>query len=256
MSEAVIPAPRTAAWGSALITLIRWNLAPLAMMLPLVIVLQSLLAGGMIVGFGFLIPGIDDATALFLATGTPTVLLLMVGLVIVPQGVSTARSDGSFGYMRALPVPRPLMLVADLVVWLAVALPGIFIAMGVAMWRFGVTFAIDWPKLIVAALLVTVMATSVGYALAVTFPPMVALTLTQVLIFFVMLFSPINFPASQLPGWYQAVHQVLPFEPGAKLIRAGLASTTFDAGWAEFAVLAAWTLLGVLVSLRALTARR
>ena len=209
--------------------LLRWNLAQLGPMLGLVVVVQAGLAAGIVVGFGLLVPGIDTATERFLSTGAPTVLLLTVGLVMVPQGVAQSRANGTFTYLRSMPVPRPLLLASDLTVWSLVALPAIPVTMLVARLRYGLTFAIDWPVLAAGTLLVTLMATSVGYAAAVTLRPMLAQVLSQVLIFFVMLFSPVTFPASQLPAWYQRVHEVLPVQAGADLVRAGLASYEFTA---------------------------
>ena len=236
-------------------TLIRWTLNQVGPVMPLIIVLQAILSAGMIIGFGFLIPDINPASALFLSTGAPTVLLLLIGVVVVPQGVATARLNGSYQYMRTLPVARPLVLLADMSVWVLVALPSIVVAALVAWWYHGIEFSIDWPLIIIAGILVAVMGTSVGYALAVTFPPMVAQILTQVLIFFVMMFSPINYPASQLPEWFQRVHDFLPFEAGATLIRAGLASDAFTWEARDLIVLAIWTLAGLIISLRALMRR-
>src|SRR5699024_2974067 len=103
--------------------------------------------------------------------------------------------------------------------------------------------------------LVALMATAVGYAIAVSMKPMLAQLLTQVLVFFVLLFSPITFPASQLPQWFQTVHQVLPVQAGADLLRAGLASQDFTASGTDLAVLGAWTLAGIAITLRALVRR-
>ncbi|WP_199849797.1 ABC transporter permease [Blastococcus sp. Marseille-P5729] len=253
-SSGAHPMLRSAPWRSYA-TLLRWNLAQVGPMLPLVIVVQSLIAAGIIVGFGFLIPGIEPETALFLATGAPTVLLLTVGLVMVPQAVATARTNGTFEYLRSLPVARGLLLVADLTVWVLVALPSVAVAVLVARLRFDLAFSFDWPLLVAAAVLVTLMATAVGYAIAVSLPPMLAQLLTQVLIFFVMLFSPITFPESQLPTWFQALHDVLPARPGADLIRAGLASDAYAATGQDLLVLALWTVAGLVITLRALTRR-
>ncbi|EPH03501.1 hypothetical protein HMPREF1531_01564 [Propionibacterium sp. oral taxon 192 str. F0372] len=76
--------------------MLRWNLLSLGPMLPLVIVVQSLMAAGIIIGFGLIIPHIDSqpAIALFMVTGTPTVLLMTVGFVMVPQTVAQARTNG------------------------------------------------------------------------------------------------------------------------------------------------------------------
>lgn len=254
-ATALRPAPVQVSPWATYRTLLRWQVAAIGPLLPLVVVIQALLAAGIIIGFGFLIPDIDPGTALFLSTGAPTVLLLTVGLVIVPQGVSRARTDGTFNYMRSLPIARPLLLAAEMTVWLLIALPSVAVGVLVARLRYDLTFAIDWPVLVAAALLVTLTATAVGYAIAVSLQPLLAQLLTQVLVFFVLLFSPITFPATQLPAWFQSVHDVLPARPGADLLRAGLASETFEASGRDLLVLGVWCVLGVAVTLRALVRR-
>jgi ABC-2 type transport system permease protein len=250
----IVPA-RAGLWNSYL-TLLRWQLAQIGgTVLPLVVIVQALLAAGIIIGFGFLIPDIATETARFLSTGAPTVLLMTVGLVIVPQGVARARADGTFAYLRALPLPRPLLLLADLTVWLLLALPSVAVAVFVAQFRYGLTFAFDWPLLLAASVLVAVTATAVGYAIAVSLPPLLAQLCTQVLVFFVLLFSPITFPASQLPAWFQSLHDVLPVRPAADLLRAGLASGTYTASWRDLGVLVVWCGFGLLISVRALVRR-
>lgn len=250
-----LPAPSAAGALTTYVTLLRWTLSQIGAMLPLIIVVQALLAAGIIIGFGFLIPDIDAGTALFLSTGAPTVLLLTLGFVMVPQGVSRARTDGTFHYMRSMPVWRPLLLAADLTVWLIVALPSVAVAVLVALWRYDIRLSFDWPVLISATVLVTLTATAVGYAIAVTLPPMLAQLVTQVLVFFVLLFSPITFPLEQLPQWFQAFHDWLPARPGADLVRAGLASDAFTATGRDLVVLAAWCVGGLAISLRALVRR-
>lgn len=236
-------------------TMLRWQLAAVGGMLPLIVVVQALLAAGIIIGFGFLIRDMDPATALFLSTGAPTILLMTIGLVMVPQGVSRARLDGTFTYLRALPVARPLLLLADLTVWMVISLPSIAVAMLVAQLRYDISLSIDWPLLMAAALLIALTATCVGYAIAVTLPPVLAQLLTQVLVFFVMLFSPITFPASQLPAWFRTLHDVLPIRPAADLLRAGLAAEVYPASLRDLAVLVVWCIVGLAITLRALVRR-
>ncbi|MFD1859703.1 ABC transporter permease [Aeromicrobium camelliae] len=226
-----------------------------AAMLPFVVAVQALLAAGIIIGFGFLIPGIDTAAAQFLSTGAPTVLLMIAGLVMVPMGVAQARSSGTFTYLRAQPVPRPLLLVADLTVWLAVAVPSVAVAVIVAQLRYGFRYDIDWPLLVLAALLTALTAAAVGYAIAVVLPPLLTQIVTQVLVFFVMLFSPVTFPAGRLPEWYQSIHDWLPFRPAADLIRAGLLPQTHGASDRDLVVLLLWCALGLVVSVRAIVRR-
>ena len=248
-----IPAP--AGLGITYLTLMRWTLAQTGPLLPFVVVVEAIMAAGIIVGFGFLIPDIDTHSAQFLSTGAATVLLVIVGLVIIPMGVSQARASGTFAYLRSLPVPRPLLLAADLTVWLAVALPSVAVAVVVAQLRYDFSYAFDWPLLIAAAALTSLAAAALGYALAVVLPPLLTQITTQVLVFFVMLFSPVTFPASQLPGWFETVHDWLPFRPAADLIRAGLLSDSYAVSWRDLAILVAWFVVGLVFSVRAIVRR-
>jgi ABC-2 type transport system permease protein len=253
-----VSADRGAAAGpaTAFRMLVRWQLASLGTtMLPVIVVVQALLAVGIVVGFGLLIPSMDPATALFLSTGAPTVLLMTVGLVIVPQAVATARANGSFAYLRSLPVARPLLLASDLTVWAAVALPGIVGAIAAARWHYDLTFRFDWVLLAAASVLIVVTATAVGFAIAVALPQALAMVLSQVLVFFVLLFSPITYPASQLPTWFQTVHDHLPMQAAADAMRAGLASGAYTVQGRDLLVLALWCAAGIAISLRALTRR-
>jgi len=240
---------------SSLLAMMRWSLASIGAMLPLIVVVQAALAAGIVIGFGFLIPDITPESALFLSSGAPTILLLTVGLVIVPQGVARARASGALDYQRALPVSRPLLLLVDLVVWSLIALPGLVIGLLVAWLRYDLSFSFDWPLLVLVPMLVTTMATAVGFAIAVTLPAMLAQLVSQVLVFFVLLFSPITFPASQLPEWFQTVHRFLPIQPAAELLRAGIASADFTAQGRDLVVLSLWTAVGLLISTRALVRR-
>lgn len=248
-------APKASVWAS-FSALMRWQLLQVGTVLPLIVVVQSMLAAGIVIGFGFIIPDITEATALYLSTGAPAMLLLTIGLVLVPQAVSRMRTDGTFEFMRSLPVPRPLMLSVELTVWSAIALPGVAIGMLVAQLRYDLTLSLNWLLVIVASVLVTVMATAIGYAIAVSLQPMLAQLSSQVLVFFVMLFSPIAFPASQLPQWFQILHEYLPIQAGADLLRAGLASNVYDASWRDVVVLFTWCVAGVAITLRALMRRK
>lgn len=251
-----VTTPRSAGALTAYFTLLRWQLAQLGPMVPLIALIQVLLAGGIVVGFGFLLNESDTASITFLSTGTPTVLLLTLGLVIVPQGVAAARANGTLTYLRAQPVPRPVLFLADLTLWVLIALPSVVVAALAAWWRFGVEFSLDWALLITGVLLVTVMATAVGYAIAVTLPAMLAQVVSQVMVFFVLMFSPVNFPVERLPDWYARVHELLPVMPAGDVIRAGLVSDTYSVDAQALLVLAAWTVAGIGLTLLALTRRK
>ena len=89
------------------------------------------------------------------------------------------------------------------------------------------------------------MAITVGYGMALAIPnPMVTNVVTNALMFVVLLFSPIVYPASQLPAWLARVHYFLPFYNMAVVIRAGLTSGIVAHVAVSFVVLAAWAAAG------------
>ncbi len=133
-----------------------------------------------------------------------------MGLVAVPQVVAQAKTEGTLEYMRTLPVPRVVYLLADLTVRLAIVLPGVVFASSSP--PSGSTCPRVEPALVPALVLVVLTATAVGYALAAVLPPLIANLLSQVLVVFVLMFSPLNFPADRLPDWLAAIHAVLPIQ--------------------------------------------
>jgi ABC-2 type transport system permease protein len=234
--------------------LVRWNALRLKEFLPLAIVVQGLFALGIVVGYPLLFPQIDELTILYLATGAPAITLITMGLVAVPQMVASARTEGSYEYMRALPVPRYLHLFADLTVWAVIVLPGVVFAILLGAWWFSLD--LDVSVLVVPALaLTTLTAASVGYALASVLPPMIANLITQVLVVFTLMFSPLNFPAERLPDWLASIHAVLPIQAMGQVIRGTIAPSTFPLEAGAFALLGAWAIGSFLVALRVMERR-
>jgi len=234
--------------------LVRWNALRLKEFLPLAIVVQGLFALGIVVGYPLLFPQIDELTILYLATGAPAITLITMGLVAVPQMVASARTEGSYEYMRALPVPRYLHLFADLTVWAVIVLPGVVFAILLGAWWFSLD--LDVSVLVVPALaLTTLTAASVGYALASVLPPMIANLITQVLVVFTLMFSPLNFPADRLPDWLATIHAVLPIQAMGQVIRGTIAPSTFPLEAGAFALLGAWAIGSFLVALRVMERR-
>lgn len=232
--------------------LAQWQLRRQAQHLPLLVAVQGFIAVATILGYGLLIGDPDPAAALFLATGAPTITLISVGLVMTPQMVVQGRTEGSLDWMRTLPVPRIGFLLSDLMVWTLIALPGMVLGIAAGVWRFGIQLSIA-PWFVPAALLVSLTASAVGYAMATLLPAAVAMIMTQALIFVVLLFSPVSYPSDRMPGWLQEAHQWLPIEPMAQLIRAGLAHDTFTMPARSMIVLAVWAgvaLIGAALALR------
>ena len=238
--------------------LIQWQLRRCLPMMPLLMIVQALLSVSTILGYGLVAGDPGPEASLYLATGAPAISLVVLGLAMTPQWVSQSRTEGSLAghdvplrevgaqsrtegsldWMRTLPVPRIAFLLADLTLWTVLALPGLVLGVAVGSARFDVSLSPAW-WLVPGAVLVALTAACLGYAIANLLTPSLAQIVSQVLIFVIMLFSPFSYPASQLPGWARTVHEWLPFEPMAQVVRAGLCS--------QDAVMPAraWVVLGV-----------
>jgi ABC-2 type transport system permease protein len=234
--------------------LAQWQFRRQSTFLPLMVVVQVFIAVATVVGYGLLVGDPAPEVALYLATGAPTVTLITIGLVLTPQLLAQSKTEGSLDWMRTLPVPRAAFLAGDLVVWTLLALPGMVLGVVVGALRFDVTLSVA-PWLVPATLLVSLTAAAVGYALASLLPPALAQLVTQMLVFIVLLFSPVSYPADRMPGWLQTAHEWLPIQPMAELVRAGLAQDTFSMPARSMTVLLAWCALSVAAAVAALRRR-
>lgn len=233
--------------------LLRWKLLSMRAVLPLFIIVQSLLAVGIVFGFSFLIPNLDATTSLYLTTGAPTVILLAVGLVMLPQGV--LESEGTLKYMLTWPLPRLVYLLVDAIVWLLITLPGILLALIVASIRFDITISISMAAVSVL-LFVGLTSISLGYAISVLLPLRIAQMLSQVLMIGVLLFSPINFPSERLPEWLAFLHSLFPVEYMAQAVRGSFSPSHFNVEGLTWVVLGGWCILGFTASYFTISRRR
>jgi ABC-2 type transport system permease protein len=242
-------------WIQSYTLLLRWQGLKFKTVLPLVIVAQFFTGIGTIIGLGYLMPGIDSQTAMFLVTGGPTLSLITLGLVLVPQMVAQAKSVGMLDYMRSFPVPRMAYLAADLTIWLLSTLPGVILALVVGSLRYD--FELHFSLLVVPAFtLVVLMATSVGYAIALLMPKAELVSvLTNLIIFSLFLFSPINFPVERLPNWLATIHRFLPVKYAADAVRGALVPGYSDRLGLALVVLSAWCLVGLIINYVAATRR-
>jgi ABC-2 type transport system permease protein len=166
---------------------------------------------------------------------------------LVPQVVSQGRMLGTFDYIWSLPVPRLVFVAADATVWILVSLPGVIVSviLGSIYFHFGLQVNL----LVIPAIAVIAMTgTFIGYSIAHAAPkPQMAMIATQVIVFAIMLFSPIMYPISQLPDWMAAIHRVLPVKYMADLSRGTLTDLNVNLGLA-FTVVGAWCLFGLVVT--------
>ncbi len=227
--------------------MLKWQALSQKPMLPITTAVQLMIAAGFIIGLSFFYPELDPTTAKFLTTGAPTIILLMVGLVILPQMVAMARKEGTFDYIWSLPIPRMAYIAADATIWVLVALPGVVLALviGAAYHSFSLEVS---PLVLPALLLVAISGVLLGYTIALGAPkPEMAHLATQVIVFALILFSPVFYPVEQLPGWMADVHRVLPIQYMADLSRGTLTDLDINLGLA-FIVVGAWCAVGLVVT--------
>lgn len=253
-----IPAPMSGAgwWLRSYGLMVLWELTSLRLILPLMIVIQLLIGAGLVIGLGFLFSDIPRSQALYLATGGAVVALLMVGLVMAPQRTASRKAERSYDYMLSLPVPRSVLALSGITVWAIVALPAMSLALAAAAWWYDLELRIG-PEILPAALLTVLAGASLGAALGHTLNhPSLIILMTQVLSFFILLYSPINYPAERLPQGLQLVHQVLPFEHAAIVMRGALTEGLAGPTGRSFLILTAWTAGAWALTLRVLSRRK
>ncbi len=227
--------------------MLKWQALSNKTILPINLVVQIMIATGFIFGLGFFYPEITPTTAKFLTTGAPTIILLMVGLVLVPQIVAMARTEGTFDYIWSLPIPRMVYMAADATIWLLVSLPGVILALAIGALHFDFGLTVN-PLIVPALFLISLTGISIGYCIAHGAPkPQMAHLATQIIVFAIMLFSPVMYPAEQLPGWLATVHKFLPVKYMADLSRGTLTDIEVNLGLA-FSVVGIWAMASVILT--------
>jgi ABC-2 type transport system permease protein len=231
-------------WVASLRAMLRFDYGAMREWAPMMVLIQTMMGAGMALLYGFFYPHVTATRALYITTGAPTLALIPLGFVMLPGAVGQQKMEGTFDYIWSLPSPRSAKATSTFLLYTLLALPGAVLALLVATWRYGVHLSIS-PILVPAVLLCALMAISVGYGLALAISnPLVTNVVTNALMFVVLLFSPIVYPASQLPGWLADLHYFLPFYNMAVVIRAGLTSGVVSHVASSFTVLAAWTIAG------------
>ncbi len=235
------------AWPRAYWRMVAWDLADLRMYIPVLSAVLILQGAGFALGIGLLFGKMPEAAAIFLVTGAPVMNLITAGLIFEPQLVAQQRIRGSYEFLQALPVPRSAAAMAWYTVALVTALPSVALTLAVGAARYHLSLAVT-PLVVPAMLLTCLTGVLLGLAVAhgVTVP-MAANLVSTTLIFVMFGFSPVAFPAGQLPGWLAAVNQWLPFGSMATIVRAALTNGIATGVPRAYLVVAAWAAGSALI---------
>lgn len=228
-------------WLAGYRGMLRFDLAAARDWLVPFLLVQILMGAGMAIIYGFYLGDMSKMAATFVATGAPTLALIPLGMALAPALVASRRVEGTYDFMWSLPVPRLTVALSSFTLFTLLAIPGAATALAISAWRYALDLHISgW--VLPAVLLSSFMAASVGFAIghAVKNPALVN-AITNVVIFMVLMFSPIVFPIENFPGWLAAIHRVLPFWHMANVVRASLARGLVADVWLSYLVLGAWT---------------
>lgn len=235
-------------WVRSFAAMLRWEVTSMRLLLPLIAIVQLLLGAGFVFGIGLLFVDIPARTALFLSTGAGVITLIVVGLVLGPQLIANQKEQGTYDFMWSLPVPRSSAAAAWVVLNVIIAVPGLIGALVAGVWHFGLDIDVGWD-VVTAVSFTLVTATLLGYVMAHAIPnPQITQILSQLFIFLVVGFAPINFPPENLPSWLVEVHEWLPFTHMAVVVRHSLTEGLVADVARSYVVLSAWAVTAVAVS--------
>jgi ABC-2 type transport system permease protein len=227
-------------WLEGAGSMLRWHLTGLRLLLPVVVAVQLLMGIGFVFAIGLFAPELPPRSAFFAVTGPAVVTLLNVGLILGPQLIAQQRIDGTYDYVRALPVPRSAAAAAWYGVTVVVGLPAAAATLAVGAVHYDVGLVLSW-RLLPALLLTTYTGAMIGYATAhAVAEPRVTIFVSQLLIFVLLGFAPVNFPPEQMPGWLAELNRAFPFLPMGTVVRDALDEGFTSSLLESYVVLTAW----------------
>lgn len=235
-------------WWRSYRMMLRWEITSLRLLLPVTVMVQMLVGAGFVLALGLWLERVPPRAALFVSTGVLVLTLISIGLVLGPQLIAQQKAEQTYDFLWSLPIPRTTAALAWVTTNLILGLPGMAVALVVALLRYDLDLHVS-PAVVPAVLLTMFTGTMIGYAMAhLLGNPLVIAAITQLTIFLILGFSPINFPADQLPDWLAAAHRWLPLAPMADTVRAGLTRGVVEGLTRSYLVLGAWAAASVAVT--------
>jgi ABC-2 type transport system permease protein len=230
-------------WLASYRAMLRFEATNLRVYLAIALVVQILMGAGMAIMYGFYLGDLPPSGQLWIVTGIPALAIFPIGFVVVPNVIIQHKLQDTYDFVWSLPVPRMVSAAATFTVFTLLGIPGTLIALGVAWWRYDVDLTFSWT-LVPALLAVSLMATSVGFGVGNAIPdPRVTNLLLNIMVFSVLLFTPIVVPIDLFPGWLAALHQVLPFWHMANVLRDSISTGLVDEVATSYGVVVLWTVV-------------
>lgn len=221
----------------------------------MIAVIQIVLALGLVLGMGYLIPDITTMSATFLVTGTATQSFVTMGLVMLPQMLAQSKAEGRIEYFLTMPISREAYLLSLITVVAITALPGVAFALLFGAWHYDISLSVE-PAFALVLVLAVFSLAGIGVGMAMFSPHQQTVNaITQLIIFYVLFFSPVILPASQLPGLLQQTAKLAPPTYAADAVRATLTDTPNTSLGKDFAVMGGFALGSIALSAYAIRRR-
>jgi len=188
----------------------------------MMVMIQFAMTLGLILGFGYFIPNMSHAQALYLTTGAASQTVITTALVMLPQKLSQDKAEEKLHYLLTLPMPRETYILAQIAFVALGTIPGTAFAVALGAWHYDISLDVSLAILAVVPLAIFSLA-GIGVAISMLSPyPQLTNALTQLTIFYVLLFAPVVFPKEQLPELLQHVSVVMPPTYVADAMRGAL----------------------------------
>jgi ABC-2 type transport system permease protein len=237
-------------WWDSYLLMVRWQLASLRSLLPLIAIVETMTGLGLVLCFGLFFAGpVPPRSVLFVTTGAPVINLYILGLVLLPQMVGQEKAAKTYDYTLSMPVPRPAAFGAWYTMNLLVGVPGTIVTLAAASLRYDLSWFSLSAMVVPATLLIALVASSLGYAIGHAIAnPMLSGALVQLCNFIAFGFAPIIMPPDQLPNWLAEINRWVPFESMGTVMRSALSSLPTPGVGRAYLMLVVWTAAALSVA--------
>ena len=225
------------------IGLIKWSLLRHKIYIPIFTIVQVILSLAVIYGFSFVTNSVDSLSKSYLYTGAVTINIIAVTCVLSPQIVSESKQNGIFSYEKTLDISRIQIILADLIIWALLALPGFIVSTFLGAFNFMIPIEITLLG-ISSVLFVIISLTLLGFAIAYVLPTNIMALITQLI-----------YPAERLPIWMGKIYNNLPFVPVSNIIRCNFFGPKNFLS-RDYLVVIFWGISSYLVSIYILSRRK
>ena len=213
--------------------------------------------------FGFLMPlamvfgltrigtGLTDRTSLlYIVTGAAVFAVATEGVATLAQRIGVIKNDGMMLYYASLPISKASFLAAMVLSRLLLIMPGLVTPILAGVFFFGADFTIS-PVLLLVLPITCLALSAIGMTIGTLIDSMdLIVVITNLLIFVLLLASPVLIPVEALPLPLQMLGYLLPPTYAASALRHALSGDLGAGFLLDLSILSGMAVLGLIASAR------